>query len=105
MTNIVAIAVTVLAINSSEMKTNVTESAYDPSQNRNYIINGNLYWNGDRPVQPPAPPAEKWVTTIVTKEDKLNFVWMEQTNMVSHTQVVSSNTVHLRIKQEWETVK
>lgn len=107
MTNLVAIAVTVLAINNSELKTNVTESAYDPgSRLGGLIVPNSIYYNNYGQLQlQPAPPVEKWVTTVVTKEDELNFVWMDQTNIVRHSQVVSSNTVHLRIKQDWETVK
>ncbi len=104
MTNTVAIALTVLATQSSELKTNVAESPFAPAANTIWI-NGSIgtYWGNRAPEVPPAK--EKWVTTIVTKEDRLALNWMERwhTNLV--TSVVSSNTVHLRVVEQWEAVK
>ncbi len=102
MTNAIALAVTLLATQSSELKTNVTESPFAPSSNYIFVNS----WGGTSFRQPEVTPAkEKWVTTIVTKEDRLALNWMERwhTNLV--TSVVSSNTVHLRVVEQWEAVK
>lgn len=96
MTNLLAIAVTIIATHSGELKTNVLETAFNPATPTNRMS-----------VDYISPPAstEKWVTTTVEKIDKLQFDWQGKKQEVAVTTLVSSNTVHLRIKQEWETVK
>lgn len=96
MTNLLAIAATIIATNSSELKTNVLETAYDPATPRNIY----LIYDGRPPSQ-----NEKWVTTTIEKIEKLQFEWQGKSREVVAFNLVSSNTVHLRIKQEWETVK
>ena len=94
LTNTIAIAITILAVNSSEIKTNVTESFTNPSGPIMYWINPS---NGK--------PEEKWVTTVVVREDKLTFFWNGQPQTMTDTTVLSSNVVHLKVKQDWEEVK
>lgn len=94
MTNLLAITVIISATNTVALKTNVTEAAHPPIFIEDiYKLVGMGYTN------------EKWVTTTVVKEDKLTFDWNGKPREVIESSIVSSNTVHLRIKQEWEEVK
>ena len=98
MTNIVAITTTIIAINSSEIKTNTQEFFCDPSLiSRLYISERSTFFN--------QPLPEKWVVTTVSKEDKLTFVWSGKTNTIINSETIYSSTNHLRVKQEWESVK
>lgn len=106
MTNMISIAVAVMATNQPtyrvdmvavqtvETRTNVSESLFKPGR----------MWNlTGREAEPKA--TEKWVTTTVLKEDRLKFKWMGEWREVVNNTVISSNTVHLRVKQEWVEVK
>ena len=95
MTNTVGIALTILATHTSGLKTNVTESLVDPKFPANV-----LFLNESRGQR----GQEKWVTTTVERVERLQFVWQGKVREMTEVQMVSSNTVHLRIKQEWEPV-
>lgn len=86
----------IIATNSVEVKTNLMESFNEPGRN-----NFNFYvWPGER-----IPRTEKWLTTEVVQEEKLTFIWKGKPREIVESTVIASNTVHLRIKQDWEPVK
>lgn len=100
MTNLIAITMTLLATNSVELKTNVTEHAFAPDIWQTQLTNFYNWVN-----IPQLPTNEKWVRTFVSEERSLSFVWEGKPRILTESKPVSTNTVHLRIKQEWEEVK
>ena len=82
-----------MGTHTSQLKTNVTERRYPPQPETTYFVNGTTLYAD-----------EKWQTTVVTKEEKLTFDWMGKPREVVESSVVSSNVVHLKVKQDWEVV-
>ena len=96
MTNTVAIALTIAATATSELRTNVSESGLSPKQ----IEEG---WVRFVSLQP-SVATEKWRTTTIERVERLSFYWAGRSNVVENVTQLSSNTVHLRLKQDWEVV-
>lgn len=76
------------------LQTNVVESPYDPARH-----NGLVFYASIPPLR------EKWVTTTVVEQTSLTFDWNGSARSVVSERGVSTNTVHLRIKDNWEEVK
>ena len=103
MTNMIALIVSMLingqtieATETTQVVTNITKTAYDPGA----LINFNGGWLGV-----PLTETEKWEVSKIEEKHILEFAWRGQTNRVEQANIVSITTNHLRIKQEWETVK
>ncbi len=92
MTNLITI--TIAATMITQMKTNVVESNYAPGDRLA------MFTYYDR-----QPKSEKWETTTISKETSMSFEWLGQTRTVVDSTPISTNTVHLKIKENWEEVK
>ena len=92
MTNILAIATLITATSTSEIKTNVTTTPFEPSDNSRWLV--------VRETR-----NEKWEKTVIEKVDTLSFEWNGNPFTVKNATPISTNIVHLKIKEEWEVVK
>ncbi len=81
----------------THLSTNSIEQNHAPAKGGDLFIYFSDYNNLNR--------GEKWVTTYVSKETVLSFDWLGDRFNVTNSIPVSTNTVHLRIKQDWEEVK
>lgn len=103
MTNLIALAVggftnLIVATSSSELRTNVTETPYDPATIRNHTVYGLQYGYSS----PPPPPSEKWVTTKIERIEVLEFDWSGSRRRIENVTPITNRVEHLRLKQEWE---
>lgn len=97
MTNTITLAIILIATQTTELKTNVTESFIKPGMN--FTTNWPDIWS------PRVEPKDKWVTTIVQQETRLHFEWMGAPREIVSVIPLSTNIVHLRRKEEWEPAK
>lgn len=107
MTNLIASAMTLVSLYTS-YQTNTVESSMPPapSDGHNWIYNynQNVLYNPSFP-QPVPPAQEKWATTTITRADVFEFQFNGQLDDFTNVVNISTNTVHLREKQDWEVVK
>lgn len=96
MTNLITLAMTLVATNTVELKTNETEHASAPDVPSN--CNLSIFYI-------PQSQRDKWVRTCVSEERTLSFRWEGEVRTITKSIPLSTNTVHLRIKEDWEVVK
>src|ERR1041384_6999352 len=75
MTNLLAIVISIVATNTSELKTNIVENAFAPVLNNYFVIRA-------------TPVTEKWVTTTVEKIERLQFHWLGSEEHTSDIQPI-----------------
>lgn len=98
----------VLATNTVWTTTNTDESSFDPSKLGNFI-----YYNKDMVVvgdgygsrYATKIQTEKWLSSVVTEHHRLDFLWNGRLTRVDNDVALSTNVVHLKLKQDWEEVK
>lgn len=96
------VASMIMATNTTELKTNATESFVPPGQI--WLTNGvvNYWYEGGRFV--PAQAKDKWVVTEVVRVKKLQFEW-NGLRTIEDTELISKTTNHMRLIENWQPVK
>lgn len=106
MTNTMLLATMIMATNTTELKTNVTEQFNKPGDY--YILTNafldNIVWDGSGWKQVPKNPKEKWTVTEVIRINRLQFEW-NGLRTVEDTEVISRTTNHLKLIENWQPVK
>jgi len=78
-------------------RTNIIETSFDPNVEGSVSVATEGYRS-----KMPENQKEKWVTTLVRRDETTEFSWEGQTNTITKSTLVSSNTVHLQLTEQWQ---